>query len=187
MSRSCSKRRFPIPRAISRLWARARHLGVFGSPKERDYEIVREYFSILGITGLEERNFNALSGGQRQLVMIAQALSSQCDLLILDEPCAALDYKNQDTVLDLLAKLRDSHGMTIIFSTHMPQHAVEVASHVLLMAAPGQYRIGPAEEVLNAENLSDLYGLPIGRAEIAGHPRHSFAPLFRARETSDHV
>lgn len=177
---------FEVPFSYSALdialMGRARHLGLFGSPGPRDYEIVRDFFSLLGIEKLEKQTFNALSGGQRQLVMIAQALSSECDLLVLDEPCAALDYKNQDTVLALLDRLQSEHAMTIVFTTHMPQHAVEIASHVLLMTGAASYRLGTAPDILNADNLSDLYGLPIGRAEFSGHPRHTFAPLFGSAE-----
>lgn len=162
------------------LMGRSRHIGLFGSPRPRDYRIVRDAMALLGIEALETRAFNKLSGGQRQLVMIAQALASECDLLILDEPCAALDYRNQDVVLGLLARLQGEHGKTIVFSTHMPQHAVEIASHVLLMVGPTAYRIGPAAEVMSETYLSDLYGLPIGRAEFNGTDRHTFAPLFRA-------
>ena len=164
------------------LMGRARHIGLFGAPRPGDYRIVRQTFALLGIEALETRAFNTLSGGQRQLVMIAQALASECDLLVLDEPCAALDYRNQDVVLDLLARLQGDHGKTIVFSTHMPQHAIEIASDVLLMAGPKAYRMGPASEIMSETHLSDLYGLPIGRAEFNGTDRHTFAPLFRSTE-----
>lgn len=161
------------------LMGRARHLGLFGAPGKRDYEIVRHYFRKLGITDFETRNFNALSGGQRQLVMIAQALASECELLVLDEPCAALDYRNQDKVLDLLAHLQTAEGMTIVFSTHMPQHAVEIASDVLLMTGASSYVFVSTAEALNAENLTTLYSLPIARADFAGLAGHTYAPVFR--------
>ena len=113
-----------------------------------------------------------------QLVMMAQALASECSVLILDEPCAALDYRNQDKVLALLQRLQNEQGMTVVFSTHMPQHVVEVASHVLLMQSATDYRFGPVAEILNAGNLTDLYDLPIGRANFEGQTKHTYAPLF---------
>ena len=174
---------FEVPFSYSALdialMGRARHLGLFGAPGKRDYEIVRHYFHMLGIEDFEPQTFNSLSGGQRQLVMIAQALASECELLVLDEPCAALDYKNQDKVLSLLEHLRDSHAMTIVFSTHMPQHAVEIASDVLLMTSGSSYVCGPTADALNAENLTALYDLPIARADFSGLAKHTYAPAFR--------
>lgn len=174
---------FEVPFSYSALdialMGRARHLGLFGAPGRRDYEIVRHYFQMLDIEALEPQSFNSLSGGQRQLVMIAQALASECDLLVLDEPCAALDYKNQDKVLGLLEHLRQAHAMTIVFSTHMPQHAVEIASDVLLMTSGSNYVCGPTADALTAENLSTLYDLPIARADFDGLEKHTYAPVFR--------
>lgn len=113
-----------------------------------------------------------------QLVMMAQALASECSVLILDEPCAALDYRNQDKVLALLRRLQTEQGMTIVFSTHMPQHVVEVASDVLLMQSAKDFHFGPVSQMLNAQNLTALYDLPIGRANFETATQHTYAPLF---------
>lgn len=174
---------FEVPFSYSALdialMGRARHLGLFGTPSPKDYEIVRHYFHLLGIEHFEVQAFNSLSGGQRQLVMIAQALASECELLVLDEPCAALDYKNQDRVLGLLEYLKDKHGMTIVFSTHTPQHAVEIASDALLMLSGSSYICGSATDALSAENLSALYDLPIARADLEGLSKYTYTPVFR--------
>lgn len=164
------------------LMGRVRHIGLFGSPGTRDFAVVRRFLALLGIEDLENRVFNELSGGQRQMVMIAQALSSECDILILDEPCAALDYRNQKVVIDVLRSLSRDHGITIVFTTHVPQHAVEIASHVLLMNSAVSYLSGTAETVLSESNLSALYKVPIGRAQFAGSGKFTYAPLFHHEE-----
>ncbi len=160
------------------LMGRARHVGLFGAPRRRDYEVVHGFLALMGIDHLAERTFNTLSGGQRQLVMIAQALAGECDVLILDEPCATLDYKNQLVVIELLHRLSREHGITVVFTTHAPQHAVEIASHVLLLNGAGPHRGGPTGEILTADNLTALYDVPIARADFAGGARYTFAPLY---------
>lgn len=160
------------------LMGRARHIGLFGAPRARDYEIAGEYLALLDVAHLRDRPFNALSGGQRQLVMIAQALSSECDILILDEPCSALDYKNQSVVINTLRDLNSRMGLTIVFTTHAPQHGLEVASHVLLMKDRTQYQYGSVDDVLTETNLSDLYDVPIAKAAFREGGRFTFAPSF---------
>ena len=160
------------------LMGRARHIGLFGAPRAKDYEIAQKYLGLMKVGHLRDRPFNELSGGQRQLVMIAQALSSECEILILDEPCSALDYKNQSIVIDTLRDLNDSMGLTIVFSTHAPQHGLEVATHVLLMKDLSRYEHGTVEDVLTAENLSTLYDVAIAKAAFAEGGKFTFAPYF---------
>ncbi len=165
------------------LMGRARHVGLFGAPCREDYAVVRRFLDLMGIANLEKRIFNTLSGGQRQLVMIAQALASECDVLVLDEPCAALDYKNQSVVIDLLHRLSAEHGMTVVFTTHTPQHAVEIATDVLLMNSVSDTLSGPAATMLNEHNLSTLYGVPIARADFCNSARFTYAPLYRRADS----
>lgn len=160
------------------LMGRARHIGLFGSPRRLDYEVAQKYLDQMKVGHLRDRPFNELSGGQRQLVMIAQALSSECEILILDEPCSALDYKNQSIVIDTLRRLNGGMGLTIVFSTHAPQHGLEVASHVLLMKDRRRYQHGRVEDVLTEGNLSSLYDVAIARAAFAEGGKFTFAPYF---------
>jgi iron complex transport system ATP-binding protein len=160
------------------LMGRARQIGLFGSPGRADFEEVARELERLGIADLADRKFNSLSGGQRQLVIIAQALVSECSVLILDEPCAALDYRNQAVVLRLLAQLRAERGLTIVFSTHAPQHALDVADDVLLLRGPGRYDFGPASDMLTAPRLSELYGLPVLDAQFTDNGARTFVPRF---------
>lgn len=165
------------------LMGRARHIGLFGAPAANDYAVARKYLDIIGARALEDRHFNRLSGGQRQLVLIAQALASECEILILDEPCSPLDYKNQEIVIELLRRLNRELGLTIVFTTHAPQHALVLASDVLLMRDRTHYRYGPTEEVLTAKNLTELYGVEIDRAEFVGSRSFTFAPRLADRAT----
>jgi iron complex transport system ATP-binding protein len=160
------------------LMGRARQIGPFGSPRTRDFEAVSEELQRLGIAALSGRRFNSLSGGQRQLAIVAQALVSECSVLVLDEPCAALDYRNQAVVIRLLDRLRAERGLTIVFSTHAPQHALDIADDVLLMSGPGQFAFGAALEMLTADRLSGLYGLPVLDARFTETGEQTFVPRF---------
>lgn len=163
------------------LMGRARQVGLFGTPQRRDYDAVHRQLSMLGIDHLAERSFNALSGGQRQLVIIAQALVSECEVLILDEPCSALDYHNQAVVISVLDRLSREHGMTVLFTTHSPQHALEIASDVLLMYGANAFDFGPTARILSEESLARLYGVEVRKASFEADNSFTYAPLFRSR------
>ncbi|WP_104400657.1 ABC transporter ATP-binding protein [Vibrio penaeicida] len=160
------------------LMGRARYLGLTGSPSRQDFELAHQYLEMMQIHHLHERNFNQLSGGQKQLVMIAQALTSECDILILDEPCSALDYHNQAIVLSKIRLLNNQMRMTIVYSTHMPQHALETASHVLLMSGQDNYLYGRTTEILTSRNLTDLYGINVDNAIFQSDDSVTLAPRF---------
>lgn len=139
---------------------RARNIRMFSAPGRADYQRADAALATVGASELAQRRMTELSGGQRQLVLIARALASDCDILILDEPTSALDYQNQDRILSILADA-SRRGMTVLFTTHSPQHAQSIAHRVLLMQNSQHYEFGPCEAVLTEERLGALYGIDI--------------------------
>lgn len=148
------------------LLGRSRHLGRFGAPGARDIAIARDCLAEVGIADLADRRYDQLSGGQRQLVLLARALATGADILVMDEPASALDLTNQGVVLRLMRRLADDRGMTVLFTTHHPEHALDVADQALLLGPPGPL-FGPAAAILDEANLSRLYGVPIRRLDYA--------------------
>ena len=159
---------------------RARHIKLFRTPGGEDFAIARETLAALNLTELTDRSFNRLSGGERQLVLIARALASECDILILDEPTSALDLHNQDKILSILRDIASERGLTILFSTHYPQHALHIADKVLLMHKPDYYQFGCKSEIMSEENLQKLYALPIREVSIEfnGKTATTVVPIF---------
>jgi iron complex transport system ATP-binding protein len=139
---------------------RAPYLGIFSSPAEKDYDIAHEAINSVGISHLKEKRFTELSGGERQLVLIARVLAQQPSILLLDEPTSHLDLKNQTIVLRLVKKLaRD--GLTIIMTSHFPNHAIAFAGHTAIMNRGAFIAQGPSEKVINEDTLSHAYGIEI--------------------------
>ena len=101
-----------------------------------------------------------LSGGQRQRLLVAQALVNQPKLVFMDEPLAQLDPGVQEKIVTLAARLRDTLGIAVLFSTHDVNPVVDVADRVLYLAG-GQGRIGPIDEIVTDDTLSALYGVPM--------------------------
>lgn len=161
---------------------RARHIGAFSAPGRRDYNAARAAIARLGIEALSDRKVPTLSGGERQLVLLARALASECAILVLDEPTSALDFHNQQVMIDTMSALSRKDGLTILFTTHTPHHAMLLADDVLLMRGPEDYDFGPAAEVLTEERLSTLYDIPIRRLDFdhAGRAARAMVPVFTA-------
>jgi iron complex transport system ATP-binding protein len=120
----------------------------------------------LGIAHLAERPIQRVSGGERQLALIARAIATQARVLLMDEPTANLDFANQSRVLDEIARLRDA-GCAVLFTTHHPDHALRIADQVLLLRAGRLVASGPTLSAVNSENLSGLYGQPVEVIEVA--------------------
>lgn len=149
------------------LMGRAGQIRLFSLPSAQDVAIARDALARLGIAELAGTDFTALSGGQRQLVLIARALASECRMLILDEPTAALDWQNQARVLRLLYRLAKEEGLSILLTTHDPSHAQAIADRALLLMAERDVLYGPCDETVTEEHLTRLYGLPVKHIQLA--------------------
>lgn len=160
---------------------RIRHLPWYASPNEKDHQIVDQCLTYLGISKFADQPFNCLSGGEKQMVMIARALASEPEILILDEPTSALDLANQDSVLSVLRDLAIHRGMTILFTSHYPQHALHIADYSLLLFNGSGCLFGETEQILTEENLTQLYQLPVAITpmDYQGRQTQGVIPLFR--------
>ena len=151
---------FPYKTIDVVLMGRAPHLGIFSTPSEKDYRIAEEALREVGIYHLKDRPYVELSGGARQLVIIARVLAQQPKILLLDEPTSHLDIKNQMAILRIVTKLAEQ-GMTIVMSTHFPRHALLFSSKVGIMVGGRFIAIGNPEEVVTEERLKKAYDIDI--------------------------
>ncbi|EBJ2068799.1 ABC transporter ATP-binding protein [Salmonella enterica] len=142
------------------LVGRAAHVGLLRSPNHQDYRICEEALCRVGMQHMASREFSSLSGGEQQLVLMAQALASEARIILLDEVTAAMDWRNQATILRLLQDLA-RQGYTISFITHSPQHVLDFATHCLLMFPEGDSLFGAPSKIITDETMSRLYRLPV--------------------------
>ncbi|EHM37462.1 ABC transporter ATP-binding protein [Hafnia alvei] len=145
---------------------RSAHLGLFASPNLRDRQLALDTLETLGIAHLEQRRFPTLSGGERQLVLIARALVQQPELLVMDEPAASLDFGHQITLLKRIRQLKTA-GITLLMSTHHPMHAKAVADTIVTLSPQVGALQGTPQQMLNSASLSRLY--QVSTEEIETH------------------
>jgi len=141
--------------------------GILSAPGAHDRARTREVLEQLGLLELAEADYSRISGGQRQMVMIARALVQDTRMLVLDEPTASLDYGNQVRIIGEIARLSRS-GYGIVLSTHNPDHAFAVADKVTLMHDGRIVASGRPEAVLVAERLSAVYGVSMSIRHLDG-------------------
>lgn len=173
----------PFPYTVSDvvLMGRAQHVKLFAQPGLQDKTRAAQALEQLNIAHLASSTFSSLSGGQQQLVMIARALVTDCQTLLLDEPCSALDLANQQVVLQLISDLAYRQGCSILFSTHDPLHALQIASHTLLLLPQGRWLAGTTQDIVTEDNLFQAYGLPLRKFSVEPHHTPFIAPLFTIR------
>jgi iron complex transport system ATP-binding protein len=142
------------------LMGRTARLGPFSTPGADDARVAQDRLDSLGVGALAGADYTRISGGQRQLVLIARALAQEAPILVMDEPTASLDFGNQTLVL---ARIRDlaADGYGVLLSTHDPDHALLVASRVAVMAGGGLAAVGPTDDVVTGAMLSRIYGTAV--------------------------
>ncbi|MDH7794591.1 MULTISPECIES: ABC transporter ATP-binding protein [unclassified Beijerinckia] len=168
------------------LLGRSRFLGRFDAPGRKDLARARACLEEVGLSSVADARYDRLSGGQRQLVLLARALASDARVLVLDEPVSALDLANQGIVLRLLRRLADQHGLAVLFTTHHPEHALGIADRALLMFRDGEHVEGGADTVVSEANLERMYGVPVRRLALGQDDASAFAiiPLHGLRSAT---
>ena len=151
---------FPYTARETVLMGRAARLGLFAQPGPADEEVALRSLKALGVEALAPRPLPELSGGERQLVLLARALAQEPRVLLMDEPTASLDLGNQMLVLGRIRVLAEA-GLAVLFTTHQPDHAFLCADRVLLLHGGQLTASGPPAEVLTTERLSAAYGIEV--------------------------
>jgi iron complex transport system ATP-binding protein len=164
------------------LMGRAGHLPLFARPGERDRVLARQALAALGIEHLAERSCAEVSGGERQLALIARALAQEAEVLVLDEPTSSLDFGNQLRVLERIGALR-AEGIAVLMATHQPEHAIRVADRIAFLKAGRIVRQG-GPEIADARALAELYGAD-EKLVAAGLPVRALAPTTDRSSRSD--
>ena len=135
------------------------HRRPFGGPAPRDREVVRAALDAVDALALREREVQTLSGGERRRAWIAMALSQESEILLLDEPTAALDLRHRHELLALLLRLRRSEGRTLVVVLHDLEDAAAIADRVAVLQAGRLYDIGAPADCLTARMLRDVFGV----------------------------
>jgi iron complex transport system ATP-binding protein len=142
-------------------------LDTLGSPKAKEKKIAFDALKQFEIDHLAHKYSDAISGGERQLVVLARAIAQGSRILILDEPTANLDYGNQVRVMQTISKLK-SQGYSIILSTHNPEQALWFSDKVMFLDNKKILAFGKTDDVISSDLLKQIYGIDIDLIERDG-------------------
>lgn len=140
---------------------RVARLGAFAIPSRKDYRDAKTILSQLGLSHLSNRGFNELSGGERQMVLLARALFQNPKILLLDEPTAHLDFKNQHFVLERVADVTREKNLTTIVTLHDPNLAFRYCSQMVMLKQGRVHRKGIKTDVFEPDALESMYGMKV--------------------------
>ena len=147
------------------LMGRTAHMGVFSAPSRRDCEVAQAAIERMGLAALADSIYSRLSGGERQLTLIARALAQDSPIIVMDEPTASLDFGNQARVLEHIRSLARS-GIGVLLSTHDPGQAFLCADRVALLHQGRLAGLGRPAEVITSAALRRIYGTDVVVAQV---------------------
>jgi iron complex transport system ATP-binding protein len=147
---------------------RAAHLGMFSTPSRKDYFKSSEAIEQVGIGHLKNRPYTEISGGERQLVLIARALAQEAPVMLLDEPTTHLDFKNQVLVLSKVKEIARLKSVAALMTIHDPNLVTLFSDRVVMINNGCVVAQGTPHEVITEENLSSLYGIAVVVQKVNG-------------------
>jgi iron complex transport system ATP-binding protein len=172
---------FPFTALDIVLTGRMPHISALSQPGPRDLEKARQAMDMVGASHLSSRPYTQISGGERQLVMIARALAQEPSFLLLDEPTSYLDFKNQHQVLKMISRIARDQKVTVVMTLHDPNHALMFSDEVVLLRKLAEkgckdeqeckvksnrncqnvVAAGSPAEVMTPENIFEAYGIEV--------------------------
>jgi len=147
---------------------RAAHLGVFSAPSKDDYRKAEAAISDVGISPLKDKPYTRISGGERQLVLIARALTQEAPVMLLDEPTSHLDFKNQVIVLNKVREIVRQKSVAAIMTIHDPNLANLFSDQVILLKSGRVVAAGTPAEIITEANLGEVYGMDVSVVPLNG-------------------
>lgn len=147
------------------LMGRTSYVGLSTEPSKKDIETAEKSIEKLNISYLSDKVYSQISGGERQLVKIAQALTQESKIIVMDEPTNSLDFGNQSTILNHL-KDCSKLGITIIMATHFPEQALYYGTKALLVKNKNVIEVNKPKINLKEEQLQDLYNINMKIIEV---------------------
>lgn len=134
-------------------------------PRPQDLDAVWDALSLLDLCDLAQREFSEISGGQRQKVALARALTQESRLLVMDEPTSSLDLRHQLEVMTVLCALAKERGVGVVLAVHDLNLAARYASRAVLLHAGRVFAEGAPAEVLTEQSIREVYGVDVLRVQ----------------------
>lgn len=154
------------------LMGRSPHISRFSSESEEDMKIVKSAMEMTSTWNLRHKNINALSGGERQMVIVARAIAQETEIVLLDEPISNLDIHHQIEILNQIKLLNQTKKKTIIAVLHDLNIATAYSDYIILMNNGRINTIGTPEKVLKGNVIKEVYGIDVNIISdpISGRP-----------------
>ena len=144
-------------------------MGIFSSPGKKDYEKAETALELVGIRHLKDFPYTKISGGERQLVLIARAIAQEAPVMLLDEPTSHLDFKNQINVLKKIKEIASLKGLTVVMTLHDPNLASLFSDKIVVINSGNKITEGSPKEVLTVELIKRVYGIDVVKVNINGY------------------
>ncbi len=135
--------------------------GFSGIPGRKDYSDAMEVLEELNIAHLAERRYNRLSGGEKQMALIARALFQRTEIMLLDEPISHLDFKRQYTIMELIKKITADKNLTTVITLHDPNIAGRYCNRLIMLNDGRIVHQGLRDKVFHAKSLEAIYDMRI--------------------------